>query len=135
VHAVAGADAAGHGLELVMMLVSVAIAAGGIALAHHFYVRQPEVPVRLAARFQGIYRTLWNKYWVDELYAATVVRGTSWLGGGIDRYIVDGAVNGVAWVVRSVGSQARRLQSGVVQNYVLVVFVGVAAIVALMRLL
>ena len=161
----AGAHAvAAHGgaLEYLLMAISVAIALAGIALAHHLYVRRPELPALLAERFQATYRTLLNKYWVDELYAASVLRGTkglaralavfdlyvvdgmvngagaltraiSWLGGAHDRWIVDGAVNGVAWVVRSAGSQARRLQTGVVQNYVLVVFVGVAALVALMR--
>jgi NADH-quinone oxidoreductase subunit L len=146
------------------MVVSVALAASGIALAHLFYVRRPELPAQFATRFATLYKLLYDKYRIDELYDATVVRGTRALsrglalfdervvdgivngvgsatrlvaaiGGGIDRYIIDGAVNGVAWSVRSVGSQARKLQSGVIQNYVLVVFVGVAAIVVLMRLL
>jgi NADH-quinone oxidoreductase subunit L len=158
------AEAAAHGgsIEYLLMAGSVLIAVCGIALAHLFYVRRPELPAILAARYQFTYRLLLNKYWVDELYAATVLRGTkglarflaafdlyvvdgivngagtvtraaSWLSGAIDRWIVDGAVNGVASIVRSTGSQARRLQSGVVQNYVLVVFVGVAALVVLMR--
>jgi NADH-quinone oxidoreductase subunit L len=158
------AEAAAHGgsLEYLLMAGSVLVAVCGIALAHLFYIRRPELPAVLAARYRFTYRLLLHKYWVDELYAATVLRGVkglsrflatfdlvvvdgivngagavtrgvSWLGGAIDRWIVDGAVNGVAWAVRSTGSQARRLQSGVVQNYVLVVFVGVAALVVLMR--
>jgi len=161
----AGAGAAAHGhapLEYVLMALSVGIAATGIALAHHMYVRRPELPEALAQRFRGAYRTIYNKYWVDEFYQATVIggvrglsrllgvfdlavidglvngvgaltRGVSWLGGAIDRYIVDGAVNGLAWVITAAGSQARRLQSGVVQNYVLAVFGGVVALVVLMR--
>jgi len=158
------AEAGTHGgaIEYLLMGISVVIAVCGITLAHLFYVRRPELPAVLAARYQFTYRLLLNKYWVDELYAATVVRGTkvlsgflaafdlyvvdglvngagavtraaSWLSGAIDRWIVDGAVNGVAWIVRSTGSQARRLQSGIVENYVFVVFVGVAALVVLMR--
>jgi len=162
-----GTHAAGHGhdpLEYVFMAISVAIALFGIGLAHHMYVRRPELPEQLATRFRGVYRTLLNKYWVDEFYAATILRGTHWLsrflaafdaivvdgivngaatvtrwvstfGGGVDHYIVDGAVNGVAWVFRTLGGQARRLQTGVVQSYVLVVFVGVAAIIVLSRFL
>jgi NADH-quinone oxidoreductase subunit L len=154
----------GRGIEFLFMALSVGVALAGMALAHHLYVRRPELPAALAARFQSGYRTLLNKYWVDELYAATVVRGTqglsrglarfdlgvvdgivngagwltrgvSWLGGQHDRWVVDGAVNGVAWMIRAAGSQARRLQTGVVQNYVLAVFAGVAAIVALMHFL
>jgi len=162
-----GTHATGHGhdpMEYVLMAVSVAIALLSIGLAHHLYVRRPELPERLATRFRGAYRTLLNKYWVDELYQATVVRGThavsrflaafdarvvdgivngaaavtrftSSLGGVVDRYIVDGAVNGIAWSFRTLGGQARRLQTGVVQSYVLVVFVGVAAIIVLSRFL
>jgi NADH:ubiquinone oxidoreductase subunit 5 (subunit L)/multisubunit Na+/H+ antiporter MnhA subunit len=66
---------------------------------------------------------------------AWLARLAAWFGGAIDRYIVDGSVNGVARIVQSAGGQARRLQTGVVQNYVLAVFVGVAAIIVLMRLL
>jgi NADH-quinone oxidoreductase subunit L len=160
------AAAATHGgpIEYVLMLVSLGVACTGIGIAYVFYVRRPEIPGALAARFQGVYQLLFDKYRVDELYAATVLRGVkglarflalfdskvidgmvngvawltrlaSWLGGAIDRYIVDGSVNGVAWIVQSAGGQARRLQTGVVQNYVLAVFVGVAAIIVLMRLL
>jgi NADH-quinone oxidoreductase subunit L len=161
------AHAAGHAhdpMEYALMALSVAIALSGIALAHHFYVRRPELPERIATRFRGVYRTLLNKYYVDEFYAATVLRGSKWLsrflagfdarvvdgivngaaavtkfaaafGGGIDRYLVDGAVNGVAWIIRTLGGQARRLQTGIVQSYVLVVFVGVAAIIVLSRFL
>jgi NADH-quinone oxidoreductase subunit L len=154
----------GGTLEYVLMAVSLALALAGLALAHHLYVRRPELPGRIAARFRAAYTTLLNKYWVDEFYAATIVRGTqgtsrglarfdlliidglvngvaalgrgfSWLSGVHDRWIVDGAVNGLAWCVRAAGSQARRLQTGVVQNYVLAVFVGVTAIVALLRLM
>ncbi len=163
----AATHVAEHGhdpMEYVFMAISVAIALFGIGLAHHMYVRRPELPEQLATRFRGVYRTLLNKYWVDELYQATVLRGTHALsrflsafdalvvdgivhgaatvtrfaasfGGGIDHYIVDGAVNGVAWVFRTLGGQARRLQTGVVQSYVLVVFVGVAAIIVLSRFL
>jgi NADH-quinone oxidoreductase subunit L len=160
-HAAAQHGTAGA-LEYVLMLASVAVAVAGIALSHHLYVRRPELPGELAARFAAIYRTLLNKYWVDELYTATVVRGTealsralarfdarvidgmvngtaavtravSWFGGLHDRWVVDGAVNAVGWSVRAAGAQARRMQTGVVQSYVLVVFVGVAALVALLH--
>jgi NADH-quinone oxidoreductase subunit L len=157
------AAAAGHGsIEYLLMVVSVGIAVTGIALAHHMYIRRPELPGALAARFQGAYRTLYNKYWVDELYGATVIggtrqlavflagfdnkvvdgivngvgaltRGAAWLGGAIDRWIVDGLVNGVAWVIGYLGSQARRIQTGVVQNYVFAVFGGVVVVIVLMR--
>ena len=58
----------GHGTELALMGLSVLIAAGGILVATRFYRGAFEIPSRLAASFPGAYRTLLNKYWVDELY-------------------------------------------------------------------
>ena len=84
----AGEGAAPHmsqGGELGLMLVSVLVAVVGIGLAYHFYVRRPEVSEGLAARWAGPHRILTNKYYVDELYDTTAVRGTvserTWLVG------------------------------------------------------
>jgi len=112
----------GEGVELGLMAVSVLVALLGIDAARRFYKTRPEVPERLAAAFPVAYRTLLNKYWVDELYGAVVVRGLA-LGSGnaffaTDRYVVDGGdgevrpafgVNGVAWSVRDVVAKASNL--------------------------
>ncbi len=160
------ADSKAHGahdpLEYLLMALSVAIAAAGIALAYRMYLADPTLPGRLAAQARGVYQLLYNKYWVDEFYAATIIagtrhasrilalfdsyvvdgivngtgyltRGVSWIGGTIDRYIVDGLVNGVAAVIRLGGGGVSRLQTGVIQNYVLAVFGGVIALIVIMR--
>jgi NADH-quinone oxidoreductase subunit L len=107
--------APGHGLELGLMAASVFIAAAGILVARHFYLKHPEIPERLAQTYAGAHRVLTNKYYVDELYAKLFVRGLA-LGGGnflfaTDRYVVDGGdgevrpgfgVNGIAWMCRDV---------------------------------
>jgi NADH-quinone oxidoreductase subunit L len=112
----------GHGVELGLMGLSVLIAAGGILVATRFYKGAFEIPNRLAASFPGAYRTLLDKYRVDELYQAVFVRGLA-LGGGNalyanDRFVVDGGdgevraglgVNGVAWAVRDVVAKASNL--------------------------
>ena len=57
----------------------------------------PEISEQLAERFAGAHRVLSNKYYVDELYDATVIAGTFGAGRGlwaVDRNVVDGAVNG-----------------------------------------
>jgi NADH-quinone oxidoreductase subunit L len=147
-------------LEYTLMAVSVAIAAFGIFLAWRFYKRDPlwSTPKRLAASLWPIHRLLENKYFVDELYGATVIRGTlllsyalwwfdTWVVDGIvngvrhltvflfghgsnafDRYIVDGAVNGVAWSAKGGSTMLRRVQSGLVQNYALVMGGGIVLI-------
>src|SRR5437016_634285 len=59
--------------ELGLMGLSVLIAAFGIGLANKFYVTNPEISERLATQWAGAHRTLENKYYVDELYDATVI--------------------------------------------------------------
>jgi NADH-quinone oxidoreductase subunit L len=112
----------GHGAELGLMALSILIAVAGIWVATRFYRGAPVLPDRLAAAFPAVYRTLLNKYWVDELYGAVFVRGLT-LGGGnalfaTDRYVVDGGdgevrpalgVNGVAWTTRDLLAKASNL--------------------------
>src|SRR5204863_129948 len=89
-----------RGVELGLMGFSVLIAAIGIGLAWKFYVVSPEMSDRLATNFAGAHRLLSNKYYVDELYDATVISGTMAGGRGLwtfDRRVVDGVVNGSGW--------------------------------------
>jgi NADH-quinone oxidoreductase subunit L len=96
----------GKGMELALMALSLTVAVVGIAVAYRFYgAGAPfEIPKRLAERFSGAYRVLCNKYYVDEFYEWTIVRGVA-KGGGqflwdFDARVVDGfGVNGLfAWV-------------------------------------
>jgi NADH-quinone oxidoreductase subunit L len=104
-----------HAVEWGLMGLSVGVALAGILVATGFYRGTFEIPNRLAATFPGLYRTLLDKYWVDEIYGAVFVRGLA-LGGGSalfanDRLVIDGGdgevrmglgVNGAAWGVRDV---------------------------------
>jgi len=105
----------GTGVELGLMAASVALAAAGILVARRFYRGSHEIPERLAASWAGAHRLLLNKYYVDEIYDAVLVRGAALGGGrflhGIDRYVVDGGdgevrpglgVNGIGWLTRDV---------------------------------
>ena len=143
-------------LEIGLMLLSLLIAIFGIWLAYRFYVVRPEISERLAEQWAGAHRTLSNKYYVDELYNATVIEGTFASGRGLwtfDRRVVDGAVNGSSWVtvisawlssltdrtvvdglVNLVGRICeegsfwlRKVQTGLVQNYALLTLFGVFA--------
>jgi NADH-quinone oxidoreductase subunit L len=156
-----GAEAhASTAVELGLMGFSVLIAALGIGLAHRFYVAQPEISEGLASQFSGLHRLLLNKYYVDELYGATVISGTfaaarkfwtfdrrvvdgavngsgwvtvisAWLSGLTDRTVVDGLVNLVGWIVRESSHAFRRLQTGLVQNYALLMLFGIFAFVSI----
>jgi NADH-quinone oxidoreductase subunit L len=149
-----------HPAEWGLMAFSVAIGVAGILLAYRFYVQHPEIPGRLRQRWAGAHRLLLNKYYVDELYDASFIAGTmksatglwtfdrrvidgivngsgkitvvtAWFSGLTDKNVVDGLVNGVGWTAQEASFTFRRLQTGLIQNYALLMLFGVFAFVSL----
>ncbi len=124
-HALAHASAS---VEFLMMGISVAVAVIGIIVAYLFYIKNPELPVRLANGMKGLYTLLYNKYFVDEIYNSLFVQGTkdfaTFLWQKVDVGIVDAAVNGVASLVEWSGGMIRKLQTGYVQTYAFSILVG-----------
>jgi NADH-quinone oxidoreductase subunit L len=125
-----------HGAELGMALSAIAVAGTGATLAWWLYVRRPELPDRIAAALAGAYRTLVNKYWVDEIYDALLVRplvvfSDRVLYRVVDAGIVDGVlVNGLARGVQGLASHGLKYaQSGLAQSYIFFMIVGAAALV------
>jgi NADH-quinone oxidoreductase subunit L len=148
------------------MAASVAIAAAGIWLAWKIYGggRGLEGGRGWAEKYPAIHRVLLNKYWVDEAYDATIVRGTwgsarglyrfdagvidglvngfrhvtvgtSMLSGFFDKYVVDGLVNLVGWLMQAGSRVFRRLQTGLVSQYAMVVVAGMLVLVFFVVLL
>ena len=119
--------------ELTLMAISSGIAVAGIGIAFFFWYRRPEAADAMARRFQGVYRVLLNKYYVDEMYDAAVVQPIKLLSTGglwksVDAGLIDGAVNGVGQTVRAGSSGLRRVQTGSVRTYAASLFLGVALI-------
>jgi NADH-quinone oxidoreductase subunit L len=149
------AETAGTGMELLLMVISVVVAAGGVGLAYLMYYRRRLRPETFSEALGGApYRLVLNKYFVDELYQLVFVRGTlllctlaAWfdayvvdglvnlsatitrllssLTGLIDLHVVDGAVNLVATITQFVGRRVRNLQTGAISAYLYVVILGV----------
>jgi NADH-quinone oxidoreductase subunit L len=145
--ALAGAHGATHGgehaahasaaLEWGLMLLSLAVAAGGILLGLLYYVRRPELATRLVQRFPALYRTIANKYYVDEIYSALIVRPVQSISRGflwqiVDVKVIDLAVNLVGILSRVVSYVVRFVQTGYVQFYAAVVLVGVVVLLWVM---
>jgi NADH-quinone oxidoreductase subunit L len=121
------------GLELSLMVVSSIVALVGIGLAAFIWLKRREIADRVASTFPGLYRLLLNKYYVDEIYDATLVEpiriiSEEGLWRGVDVQIIDGAVNGTASIVDGSSSLLRRLQSGSVRAYAGSLFIGVVLI-------
>ena len=124
----AGPAAAGHASAGLLALLSLGVAGAGIGAGTLLYLRWRDVPELLAARFQRAYRLLWHQYYVDEVYwdwiASPLMRFSTFLWRGFDVTIVDGAVDGVARLLELGSWRVRRLQTGVVFNYVLSILAG-----------
>jgi NADH-quinone oxidoreductase subunit L len=125
------------GTELALTGVSVLTALGGFGLAWLLYFKRRELPEQIAARMHGLYQTVLNKYYVDEIYNALIVRPLMWfsttvLWRAVDVSIIDGTVNHVAADTRIISDRTRRMQSGNVRSYAGWVAAGAAAVLAFM---
>jgi len=121
-----------HFQEILLMTISVAGAAGSIFFARYIYLRKPSIASGTAKKFKSIYNLLWNKYFVDELYDATVINpivktSDSFLWRIADNKIIDGLVNGIASLIESASVVIRKMQTGVAQFYAVIMMVGIAA--------
>src|ERR1700683_2681817 len=101
----------------------------GIFLAYVFYVAKPGLADSFAKAFGGLYTLVYNKYFVDEAYDATVVEpliegSRTVLWRGVDAGLIDGTVNGVGRRSRGVGSILRLIQSGNIRSYAAWVVLG-----------
>jgi NADH-quinone oxidoreductase subunit L len=130
------AEAAAHALETPLAVVAVVTALVGFGIAFWLYLKRPTKPAELAKSFKGVYTTLFNKYYVDELYAAIVVKPLLWfstkvLWQTVDVQMIDGAVNGVASGALDVGDNVRQAQSGNTRSYAVWVVIGAIVVIAI----
>lgn len=158
-HAVEGAVHSELATEWIFIVISLVVAGIGMLLGGLFYVWRPALPAIWAQRLRPLYVASYNKYWVDEFYGWAITRrtmdaaravysfdsrvvdgivnGLAWLSrqcsrivGGIDKYLVDGIVNTIAaFIMRLMSPLFRAAQTGFVQNYALVMVLGLMAAV------
>jgi len=149
------------GAEWVFIFISLLAAGAGMGLGYLFYIKDPKLPDIWATRLAPLYKASYNKYWIDEFYGLAITRrtmdlaravfafdskvvdggvnGSAWvtrltsrLTGGTDKYLVDGLVNAIAdFVVRLMSPVVRAAQTGLTANYALVMVIGLLIAVAL----
>jgi NADH-quinone oxidoreductase subunit L len=130
------AEAAAHSLELTLAVVAVVTALIGWGIAYWLYYKNTKKPAELAKSFKGVYDTLLHKYYVDELYAAVVIKPLMWLAREVlwqrvDVQVIDGSVNGIARGTTEAGDNVRYAQSGNTRSYAVWVVIGALVILAL----
>lgn len=123
-----------HLAEYLLMFVSVGIAFGAIKLALDFYKEGWAKPKKITAKFRKAYNALWNKYYLDEFYFAIVIDpivklSRTFLWKVFDAKVIDGAVNGSAKLTAILGDITRRMQTGIAQNYALLMMTGILVII------
>ena len=153
-HSVEGATHSELATEWIFIIISLVVAGIGMLLGGLFYVWRPQLPDVWAQRLRPLYTASYNKYWVDEFYGWAVTRrtmdaaravyrfdsglvdgivnGLAWLSrvfsrivGNFDKYFVDGIVNTVAaFIMRLMSPLFRAAQTGFTQNYALVMVLG-----------
>ncbi|QSB43926.1 NADH-quinone oxidoreductase subunit L [Tsuneonella flava] len=107
----------------------------GLAIAFQGYIRDKELPARIAGQLGPVYRFVYNKWYFDELYHFLFVKPAFWLGnkfwkwgdiGIIDRF----GPNGAAWLVSQGTAAAKKVQSGYLYSYALVMLIGVVVAIS-----
>jgi NADH-quinone oxidoreductase subunit L len=147
-------------MEFILMLASIGVVAGGIVLGIFLYRVRPELSNVVVSKMKAVYRIVFNKYYVDEIYGFLFVSGTkliarafaafdryvidlfvdltayvlkfqSYVNGAFDRVVVDGLVNLAATSVLFSGSQLSKIQTGRIQAYVMLIFLFVVMAVSI----
>lgn len=125
-----------HSEEILVMTLSIAAGILGILISASMYLRKTDLPERIGQRFSSIYKLLWNKYYVDELYDFIIVRPTLWIANNVivgvtDGKIIEGIVNGVPAAIGRFSQWLRRVQTGLVHQYATVMAIGAFIIVVI----
>src|SRR5205085_11666198 len=122
-------------LNIAFSTVPVVLSVAAILFAARLYLKQNDLPERIATSLGGIYHSAHRKFYIDEIYFFItkkiifnlVGKPAAW----IDRNIVDGFMNLLAAITARISALIRDMQSGKVQNYALYFFGGVAGLAVL----
>ena len=119
--------------ELALMGLSTAVALSGIGIAAFFFLFNRRAADKVAESFAALRTLLSNKYYVDEIYDATIVQPLKLLSEFglwkiVDAKIIDGTVNGTAGAVGLLSSGMRRAQTGSVRAYAASLVFGVVLV-------
>ncbi len=126
-------SAADFRLERILAGVSMLVALFGWWLADLIYRRKPQLADSAEQKTKPLYTLIWNKYWVDEMYGAAIVRpilalSRNLLGRGVETGIIDGANTAMTATASGASSGIRRMQSGNIRSYAGWLAAGAAAV-------
>jgi NADH-quinone oxidoreductase subunit L len=132
-HGEHGHHEASNAVEMGFAGLSIAVALIGIFIAYRLYIRRPDAAAALAGRMKGLYRMLFRKYYVDEIYDAAIVHptlnaSTDLLWKRADAGFIDGIVNGAGETIKGFGSILKHVQNGLIRSYAAWILLGMVAV-------
>jgi NADH-quinone oxidoreductase subunit L len=134
-HATAGGHEAHNSaaLEYGLMALTIGLVLLSIYLAYYLYRKNLAKTTSLREKFSVVHKAIYNKYWVDEFYGATIVRpvvnGSIFMWKIIDVLIIDGIANGLARLVGDMSETFRRTQTGHLREYLALFVIGVVLVI------
>ncbi|ESQ94280.1 NADH:ubiquinone oxidoreductase subunit L [Asticcacaulis benevestitus DSM 16100 = ATCC BAA-896] len=122
-----------HIKEVWVKLLPLTVTLIGMVMAWYFYILKPNLPKKMAANNGPVYTFLYNKWFFDEIYQATFVRLTRFLGDVfwkvLDIKIIDNlGPNGAAWAALKSAKNLVKTQTGYVYHYAFAMFLGVVGL-------
>ncbi len=130
---------AAHDIPKFFKYLPTALVAVGSLAAYLFYIVKTDIPQQLTERFPKVYAFLLNKWYFDELYEKIFISPAKKLGflfwrsgdmGTIDRYGPDG----MAQTVAQSSKQTSKLQTGLINQYALLMLAAVVFLLALLMI-
>ncbi|WP_413576374.1 NADH-quinone oxidoreductase subunit L [Bdellovibrio sp. HCB290] len=120
--------------EWVLMGTSVSLALISSIVAYQFYVKSPETPKKIAESIKPVYNLVYNKYFVDEAYFGGIINPLINLSKNtwyyVDVNFIDKCTYWAGDLVRGMGSLARSLQTGNMQQYAMYIGIGVVVVLS-----
>ena len=121
-----------HAVPTWVKLTATFVMIVGFVTAWFAYIKDTSIPGKFVEQFCVIHRFVYNKWYFDELYHLVFVKPAFWLGrifwktgdeGTIDRF----GPNGAAWLVQRGALVAKKVQSGYLNSYALIMLLGLVA--------
>ncbi|MCS7074249.1 MAG: NADH-quinone oxidoreductase subunit L, partial [Bacteroidia bacterium] len=121
--------------EIFLIVSSVLIGLAGVIISFRLYKTHDLAgDEKVKNFFGGFYEVMKNKFYFDEIYNKYFIHPFVYVSENVvywfDKTIVDGAVNGAGWITLFVGDFIKRIQTGIVQTYAVIMMIGVLVMIA-----
>jgi NADH-quinone oxidoreductase subunit L len=120
-------------VQWISLIITTIVVGLGIYAAYQVYYRKQPAPQRFSAAAPSLYRFLVNRWYIDDLYDVLIVRPFTllalFLSSIVEKYVINGVVDGTGTTLRDSSAGLRRVQSGYVRNYALSILLGAVLVV------